>query len=99
MNEIHPRFTQLLEAIEAERKQEEAFYYDLHVSKSLQDKRASGFVWYPIKITKKFYTVGENIEIVVERNDLSVDIDHKFSVGMAAVLFNLNYAIEFKFRI
>jgi ATP-dependent RNA/DNA helicase IGHMBP2 len=91
------RFEHLLKAIEEERRHEERFFKDMHQSRSLQDKVKTGFVWYPVQLVKKYYTVGEYLEVEVERiNDASGA--HKFSEGSAAHLFHIlqNERTEYK---
>jgi superfamily I DNA and/or RNA helicase len=91
------RFEKLLKAIQEERKHEERFFKDIHHSKSLQEKVSTGFVWYPVQAMRKSYTVGEYIEVELERNT-DQKISHKFSEGSAALLFHIqsNERTEFK---
>ncbi|MFZ1751617.1 MAG: AAA domain-containing protein, partial [Saprospiraceae bacterium] len=86
MNTIHQRYQQILKAIDAERNHEEQFFKNLSVSKSLKEKADTGFVWYPVKIVRKSYTIGDYVEVEVERD--TSNQSHKFSEGMAATLFN-----------
>lgn len=82
------RFEKLLKAIDEERKHEERFFKELHQNKTLQDKVKSGFVWYPVQLVRKYYTVGEYLEVEVERNTDGIGA-HKFSEGSAAHLFHI----------
>jgi ATP-dependent RNA/DNA helicase IGHMBP2 len=96
LTEIHPRYRKILKAIEAERKHEEAFFKQMHSNKSIQDKVKSGFVWYPVRVIRKNYAIGEYVVITIEKpsND---EIAHKFNVGSAACVFNIqNDKKEFK---
>lgn len=82
------RFTRILAAIEAERRHDEAFYKELSDRKSLQEKVAMGFLWYPVTINRSWYTVGEylELEILRKKDDTS---SHVFKEGMAVILFNI----------
>lgn len=86
----HPlqRYHTILQAIEAERRHDEAFFKTLGESKTLQQKVQSGFVWYPVEVIRKSYTIGEYLEVEVRRNK-NTDLLHKFSEGIAASLFNM----------
>lgn len=81
------RYLQLLEATEKERAQEEAYYRQLAANKSLKEKAESGILWYPVEITQKHFTVGEYIEIVVQRNK-EITSKHQFRVGAGCVVFS-----------
>ena len=80
------RYQQIIEAIELERAQEEAYYKSLALQKTLKEKAAAGVLWYPVDLTKKHYTIGEYVEIVVER-ERQQDGRHKFRVGAGCVVF------------
>lgn len=82
----HQRYYNLLDGIEAERAQEEAYYRSMTQTKKISDRVESGIVWYPIEIQKKHYTVGELVEIEVERTKHSKQA-HKFKSGMGCELF------------
>lgn len=93
----HPdRYQQLLKAIDAERKHDEAFYKNLNLSKGIKEKVDEGFSWYPVRIIRKSYSVGEHIEVEIERS-ATHEKSHKFSEGMAVSLFNMqNERTDFK---
>ncbi len=80
------RINNLLEAIEAERLHEEEYYRSLSSQKSIQEKVKAGILCYPLKLVRKFYTVGENIEIQLERNAQS-NLPHKLKIGAGVILF------------
>ena len=82
------RFEKLLKAIDEERKHEERFFKEMHQSKSLQEKVKFGFVWYPVQLVRKYYTVGEYLEVEIDRNPEGA-VPHKFSEGSAAHLFHI----------
>ena len=87
MSEIHPRYKKLIDAINAERKHEEAFFRQLHTSKTIQEKADTGFVWYPVHILRKSYTIGEYLEVELARPETD-NRQHKFSEGAAVCIFN-----------
>lgn len=96
MSGIQARYQRLIEAINAERKFEEAFFNQLHNSKSLQEKLAAGFVWYPVKVLRKSYTVGELVEIEVSKID-NDGRPHKINEGASVQIFNsLDADVRFK---
>lgn len=80
------RYKNLLEAIEAERKEEAAFYSSLSENKSYSEKIESGILWYPLDLISHHYTVGEKIEVKLERTK-HFDTPHKLKSGIACKLF------------
>ncbi len=90
------RYYTLLKAIDAERRHDEAFYRNLNQSKTIKEKVEGGFTWYPIKIVKKSYSIGEYVEVEIEKSS-DTDRHHKFSEGVAVTLFNIQKdRIDFK---
>lgn len=86
MSDKKDRYLQIIDAIEEERKSEEIYYRNLSSQKTLQQKSEAGILWYPIDINSMHYTVGEYVEIEVERRR-GVDKPHKFKTGKGCVLF------------
>jgi superfamily I DNA and/or RNA helicase len=84
------RFSRILEAIESERRHEEAFFREISEKKSLQEKVVLGFVWCPVIITRSYYTVGEYLEIEIVRKKEGPS-SHVFREGMAVILFNIQH--------
>lgn len=84
--EKNNRYVQLLNAIEHERNAEEKFYAKLIKGKSNLEKVQEGVVWYPVKINKTSYTVGEHIEVEIERTKYT-EFSHKFKTGTGCNLF------------
>lgn len=82
----HKRYQDLLSAIEAERSAEEAYYRSLTIKKKIKDRVESGITWYPVQINKKHYTVGELVEIEVERVK-GAGLPHKIRTGAGCDLF------------
>ncbi len=80
------RLKTLLKAIEAERKNEEHFYLNIIANKTQQEKVANGVAWHPIEITKKYYTVGEYVEVEVNRVN-SDQGNHRIRVGSGVNLY------------
>ena len=78
--ESKARFKVLLEAIESERKQEEDYYRNLSQLKSAKERIESGILWHPLRLNKKFYTVGEFIELQFEKTK-NLNKPHKLKVG------------------
>jgi hypothetical protein len=84
--QVKEHYTRLLQAIEAERRHEEEFFRVLGESKTLTEKTQKGFVWYPVHILRVYWTVGEFLEVTVERKQGGGM--HKFTEGIAVRLFN-----------
>ncbi len=96
MSDQHHRYHTLLKAIDAERQHDAQFFKTLNESKTMQQKVQSGFVWYPVQVLRKSYTVGEYLEVEVQRIN-GHENSHKFAEGKAASLFNVqDERIEFK---
>lgn len=80
------RYTVLSEAIEAERAAEEAYYARLLKGRTNIQKVEDGVAWFPVTITNKYYSVGEYIEVEIERTK-ALDQPHKMKVGVGCQLF------------
>lgn len=65
--DINYRLYQLLEAVEEERKEEELFFLEQMSEKSLRDKVKAGIAWHPIQFLSSGFTVGDYIEIKIEK--------------------------------
>lgn len=83
---IQDRFRTISEAVEAERAAEEAYYAKLLTGRTNAQKVADGVAWYPVVILNKYYSVGEYIEVELERTK-AVDQPHKLKVGVGCQLF------------
>ena len=79
------RYELLMKAVEAERKQEQIYFQNLSKQKSKAEKVEAGIMWYPLVINRKHYTVGELIELELERTK-NLDGHHKIKVGVGANL-------------
>ncbi len=76
---------QLSEAVEFERKHEERYYRNLSITKTKAEKKEAGILLYPLKLLKKYYTVGEYIELKLEKGSPSQKA-HKINVGAGVLL-------------
>lgn len=88
MKDSHPRYVKLFEALQHERKEDERFYNLLNKNQSIHDKVKSGFAWYPVQIVSKHYAIGDFIEVELERTKIITQDEHKFSEGMAVILYH-----------
>ena len=78
----------LLEALEHERRQEEAYYKELTHAKSIKERIDAGVVWYPVQVDKAHYTIAEKVEIEVTPARMKAAGErNSFKVGMSAVFF------------
>ena len=80
------RYDRLKEAIEAERAQEEQYYNSLAKTKSIQERLDSGLMWWPVQINKRHYTVGEFVEVELERTKM-LGNSHRMKVGNGVKIF------------
>jgi ATP-dependent RNA/DNA helicase IGHMBP2 len=81
MSENKSRYLNLINAVDEERKQEEQFFRDVLLAKSVKQKVDLGFAWYPCRINAKYYTIGEMVEIELERIR-DTQLNHKLKVGL-----------------
>jgi superfamily I DNA and/or RNA helicase len=81
------RLSTLLLAIEEERKTEEKYFANLLKGKTYLQKVNDGVAWHPVSITKKHYTIGEYIELEIERTK-GLDLPHKMKVGSGCQLYS-----------
>ena len=86
MTDHTDRYLHLHDAVEEERLHEEQYYKNLVKSKTIQQRLESGLLWWPVKINKQRYSVGEYVEVEVERTRLLGE-PHKIKVGAGARLF------------
>ena len=80
------RYKELIDAIEAERKQEELFYKETITKRSIKQRVESGLTWYPIAINKMVYTIGDYVDIEVERTK-NLGKSHRIRSGGGVRLF------------
>lgn len=80
------RQTDLLKAIEAERKQEEDFYLKIIANKTIKEKIDKGVAWHPVEINHKRYTVGEYVEVEVFRVNKEQG-NHRIRTGAGVNIF------------
>lgn len=79
------RYKVLLEAIEKERAQEEKYYADIATQKTDKEKVDGGVLLTSLFIKKKFYTIGEFVEVQLEITK-NHDKPNKFKVGAGVQL-------------
>lgn len=74
------RYKQLLTAIEKERLTEESYYSEIAKQKTDKEKIEAGIQLASLVLTKKYYTIGEFVEIKLEQTK-NFDKPNKFKVG------------------
>ncbi len=74
------RYKQLLVAIEKERLAEEKYYSEIAKQKTDKEKIEAGILLASLVLTKKFYTIGEYVEVQLEQTK-NYDKPNKFKVG------------------
>lgn len=80
------RYDDLLEAIEHERKNEQDFYQKLNVSKTIQQRIDGGYLWYPVELQNRRYSIGDQIELTFEKKK-DADKPHKLKTGIGVRVF------------
>jgi len=88
MKDKKDRYLTILDAIEAERSEEEKYFRHLQAKKTLKEKVDSGILWYPVQVIKKYYTIGEYIEVIVERPEKQQGT-HKLKSGVGCEFFTI----------
>jgi len=78
---VTDRYEQLKEAIEQERLAEERYYKTIATQKTVSERVASGVLLTHLQLDKRFYTVGEHIELKFVRTK-GQEQPHKFKVGV-----------------
>ncbi len=91
--DIHQRYFDLLEAIEAERKTEEQYFLELSHSKTRQEKIDAGILISPLILLRSYYTLGEWVEIEVENPPRQ--ITHSFKDGKGCVLTSKRFEVSY----
>ena len=86
MSKLLDRYRKLSDAIDAERKAEEAHYRSLSAEKTKAERIESGILWYPVVLLSQVYTVGEQVELVFERTK-NLDSPHKLKSGAGCTVF------------
>jgi len=81
------RYENLLKAIEAERTAEEAYYAKVGQDSTLNQKIGAGIIWPHVKVLRKSFTLGELLEVEVERMKF-LDVPHKFKSGTSAIIYS-----------
>ena len=81
------RYKDLLNAIEKERQTEEAYYAQMASQKSDKEKIEAGILLASLVLVKKFYTIGEYVEVQLERTK-DFDLPNKFKVGAGVYLIH-----------
>jgi len=82
------RYDILADAIDMERKAEEAYFRSLSQNKTIKERIKAGVLWFPIDIEKIHYSIAEKVEIVmVPSGPRSHSGSHRFRVGASAVFW------------
>jgi ATP-dependent RNA/DNA helicase IGHMBP2 len=93
--DIEQRYQVLSEAIDEERKAEEAFFISLSEKRTLKEKAEEGYIWYPVEIDAVHYSTGEYLEVKIKQKAGTVSAEqHKFKVGVSVQLFNSGPEVE-----
>lgn len=89
MEDCKSRFEKLLEAIDCERRSEEAFFSKLLDKTPVKEKVENGLAWYPVKFTGMYYAAGEMMEVKIRKKNIDDEkINHRFKVGVAVQIFH-----------
>lgn len=93
--EINERYKNLLDAIEAERQQEERYYKELAKTRTIPQRLDSGLLWWPIRVGKTQFGMGGVVEVEIERTK-SLGEPHKMKVGAGVRIFKEGRDHEYK---
>ncbi len=77
----------LKELLKVEREEDYIQFKEQFIKADINQRRSNGLAWYPVVITNNEYTVGEYIQIDVERTTF-LNLPHQFSSGKNVVLFS-----------
>lgn len=66
---MNDRLFQLLDAVEAERADEERFFREQMEEKTLKEKVKAGIAWHPVSFVNSGYSIGDFLEIKIERSN------------------------------
>jgi superfamily I DNA and/or RNA helicase len=67
LNTNKEKYLDLIKAVEAERNSEQLFFENLSTNKTKFQKKEAGILLSPVVINRSYYTVGENVEIEIEK--------------------------------
>ena len=82
------RYCILADAIEMERKTEEAYFRSLAQNKTIKERIKAGVLWFPVEIEKVHYSIAEKVEIVMVPSGPNSNAgSHRFRVGASAVFW------------
>ncbi|MBL7817491.1 MAG: AAA family ATPase, partial [Saprospiraceae bacterium] len=76
----------LRELLALEKKADLEFFKTVIQNKPLEQRRADGFTWFPLRIVRTGYTFGDRAFVVVERNG-NPDDPHQFRAGNVVQIF------------
>lgn len=82
----HPRWEQMSEALKLEQKAEEENFRKLSADKSISQKVSSGICWHPVQLNAKRFTIGELLELELERVK-QINSPHKLKTGMKVIIY------------
>jgi ATP-dependent RNA/DNA helicase IGHMBP2 len=87
------RMNDLLDGISHERTHEAAVFTQIQEHKSIQQKVNMGLMWYPVEMKRKSFSIGDYLEIEIERTK-HLDKNHRITVGASAQLVHSDPAID-----
>ncbi|HRK83493.1 MAG TPA: AAA family ATPase, partial [Saprospiraceae bacterium] len=64
---MHEHIENLLALLRLEKEEELEFYRKKIQRLSLEERKAEGYCWYPVKLAQQGYTIGDRAFVVVER--------------------------------
>jgi len=90
------RYQRLIDAIELERQQEEKYYAEVSKQKTEKDRVDAGILLTSLFIKKKFYTIGEFVEVQLEITK-NFDRPNRFKVGAGVqLIFHSGDIVKFR---
>ena len=81
---MHPHFQKLLELLKIEQAEDLRLYEDNVLKSPLQERKAKGFCWYPVRLAHTEFGMADTLFVTVERQSTE---PHVFAVGSMVSVF------------
>ncbi len=79
----------LLELLEQEKEADLVQFRQKVQRLSLAERKEQGFAWYPVKVEKTGYTIGERAFVILRKEDTGEDVKDQFRSGKLANFYTL----------
>ena len=86
-NQAIENLERLLAALKVEREEDFEQYKTMIQSVPLADRINLGYSWYPVKVERAGYAIGDRAFVIVERKN-RINEPHQFKEGMTVSFFS-----------